>query len=89
MSLIGSLGHGDDVGELAGFDRADLVLHAEQLGGGHVGGAQRLRRSHPVLHHEGKLFRRIDLPVEAAGIGAEGNLHARLQRPAETCLRGS
>ena len=67
---------GDQVGELAGLDRADPVLPAEQLGGVGGRGLDRLHRRHALLHHVGELLRVVAVREDAA-VGAERHAGAR------------
>ncbi len=48
-------GNRDDVGEVAGLQRADLPLPAEQLGAVQRAGLKRGQRRHAVLHHQREL----------------------------------
>jgi hypothetical protein len=47
---------GDEVGELAGFDRADVVLLLEKFGGGCGGSADGFERSEAALSEGDELF---------------------------------
>src|SRR5271157_2842349 len=71
--------HCHNVSELARLERANFVLHAQQLGSRHGGRAQRLRRSHAVLHLQRKFLCRIHGPGKSACVGAEGNLYSGVQ----------
>src|SRR5689334_14950152 len=77
-------GGGDDVGKAAGFDGSDLVLHAEERGGGGGGGTDGLRGSLAVFHAQREFLGGVDVPVEAAGIGAEGDFDAGLNGAMES-----
>src|SRR5579859_22234 len=65
----------DDVGRLAGLERAALVAEADRLRGALGGGAQRVVRIGPPLHDLRDLP--PDEPVH--GVGAEGPPHAALE----------
>src|SRR6202030_1562480 len=76
-------GYCNDVGQLAGFDCAEAITPTEQFRARHGRRAQSLLRRHPELDHPAELMRRIDVPVEAADVRTEGNLHAGLERTPE------
>src|SRR4029453_12805861 len=48
-------GHRDDVGEEAGLDLAELVLHADELRAHHRRPVERPQRRHPALDHRDQL----------------------------------
>ena len=73
--------HGDQVGALADFHRAELVGGAAQFGGVAGGGQQRLARGGAVLHPQADLEQRG--VAQRTEIGAERHLHAGLQRALE------
>ena len=73
---------GDQVGELARRDRAELLGAAERGGGADGRGADRVQRGHAVLDHVGELACVVAVRVDA-GVGAEADPHARLDRLGE------
>src|SRR5438034_2965231 len=70
---------GYDVRPFPRFDDSQLVAPPKQLSSSGSASAYRLHRRHAVLHVVFKFFRLVQcFPVEAAGIRAQGNLHALL-----------
>src|SRR5947209_13938351 len=54
--LGGIARHGDDVGEVAGCETAQLVVGLDQFGGHHGGGPDRLHRGHAPVHQCNEFF---------------------------------
>src|SRR6266571_4698747 len=71
--------HADHVGKLARLERADQIAPAEQIRGVDGGRLDRLQRRGAPAYHVPELFRVPAVRVHA-GIGAVGDLHARLHR---------
>lgn len=74
--------HRDDVGELAGFERAGFAIDAEQFCGTLAAGHQRCSGCHAKIDVIAELLR-VEAVRKYRRIGAEGDLHADLQRVAE------
>ena len=72
---------GDDVGEVAGRDRAEVPAMAEQRGRNRRRGGERLRRRHAGLDEPAELAR-VLAEHRVDGVGSHPDLHARLERAA-------
>src|ERR1035437_1603614 len=72
--------HRDDVGERAGSYHADLALHIEHHGRAGSSALDRIHRLHAEFHHARKFLRDRLGPRDSAHVGAEHDLHSRLQR---------
>ncbi len=70
----------DEIGELAGADRAEPVLPAQAFGGPSGRGLQGLHRRHPGFD-EAFEFAGIFRVTVAAGIGAGHDPDAEIERP--------
>ena len=75
MSCSGIAWNRDDVGPIAGLQRADLILPAEQLRAVEQAGLERGQRRHAVLHHQHELAR-LRAVGERADIRSDGHRHA-------------
>src|SRR6185369_12420205 len=70
----------DDVCKLPFFNRADIVLEAEEFGSGLDRSFNRLTWSHTEFDEALELQRGIDVPCEAAYIGTESDLDSSFHR---------
>src|SRR5215469_11698143 len=68
--------HRDDVGIVAGLDRADLPIPSEHLRAVERAGLERSERRHPVLHHQFELVR-LRAVRKRSDIGTHGHGNAR------------
>src|SRR4029450_1836526 len=71
----GVAGDGDDVGEVAGCDLAEVVAAVDELGAGDGGGLQRLHGGHPAVDHGPELLGVVAVG-DGGGVGAAGDLHS-------------
>jgi hypothetical protein len=62
------------IGELAGLERAEPILHAEKLGCHGRRGADRVHRRHAAFYHELELARVVAVWPDTT-IGAENDFH--------------
>lgn len=67
---------GDEVGELAVFEGADLVLRVEKFGGGCGSGADGFERGEAALGERDELFGVFALALGASGVIAAGDFYA-------------
>src|ERR1700693_5600639 len=74
--------HGDEIGVVAAFERADFVSPAKEIRGIDGGSLDGVERLYAPLDHLAELSRVVAVRVDT-GIRAEGNLCAGLKSMAE------
>src|ERR1035437_495742 len=73
--LLGIAGAGNDIGELAGFERAGAAGHAQEFGIQRSARLKRVDGLHPEVHQQVKFFGVAAVGIDG-GIGADDHLHS-------------
>ena len=79
--------NGDDIGEFTGFQRADFVCQAEEIGIGRSSRPERINGLHTQVNHLVELFGITPMRING-GVSAQPNFDAFDQRALEGGMRG-